>query len=155
MVLRSMRWAAVDDSMEIDFEFASGQPTRYRVTAAPDSIHDRSLLVEFSNAIPGDAPRLKPPKWARISRGADADRIAVRIDLDRSTPWKANWDGNTLRMQILNRVKDSPAWKNPWVIGGLGGALLGGGVMFWLLGEHGRPASGEGVIPPPDVVFPQ
>lgn len=155
VVLQSMGWFAVADSLEIDFAFANDRPTRFRVATSPDTARERSLLLEFSGAVPGAPPRLKLPKWAQILSGSEPGTLAVRIRLDAPTPWKADWEGNTLRMHILDRVKDSPVWKNPWVIGGLGGALLGGGVMFWLLGEHGRPVPGDGVIPPPDVVFPQ
>ena len=156
VVLQSIRWQEVADSLEIDFDFAFGRPAKYRVNASPDSVRDRNLLLEFSNALPGDAPRLKPPKWAQISGGSSAGVLAVRIQLDKPTPWKADWDGNTLRMHILNRVKGAPVWKNPWVYGGLGSAIIGGGVVFWLLGtEHGKSPPGEGIIPPPDAVFPQ
>jgi hypothetical protein len=81
--------------------------------------------------------------------------VTIKIDLDGSTPWKASWEGDTLRLDILNRVKDGALWKNPWMIGGLGGALLTGGVVFWLSGMERPAPSGNGIIPPPDAVLPQ
>lgn len=154
--LRSVQSRVVADSVQVDFEFAEGRPARYRVHASPDTAKERNLVLEFSGARAKDPGHLKTPKWAHVMPGADSGILAIRIDLEAPTPWKASWEGNTLRMNILNRVQDGAAWKNPWLLGGVGGALAAGGVVFWLSGmQHGKSPSGDGIIPPPDVVFPQ
>jgi len=154
--LQTMRSRVVADSLQVDFEFAQGRPERYRVHASPDTARRKNLVLEFSGAQVLDPSHFKTPKWAHLVVGSDSGVLAIRIDLDESTPWKANWDGNTLRMNILNRVQGGGAWTNPWVLGGVGSALLAGGVVFWLSGmEHSKSPSAEGIIPPPDAVFPQ
>jgi hypothetical protein len=91
-----------------------------------------------------------------VVSNSDSGILAIRIDLSEPTPWKASWEGNTLRLNILNRVQGGGVWKNPWLLGGVGGALAAGGVVFWLSGmQHGKSPSGDGIIPPPDVVYPQ
>jgi len=154
--LKALRSRVVADSLQVDFEFSPGRPARYRVHASPDSAKERNLVLEFSGAQAKDPTHLKSPKWAHVIAAADSGILAIRIDLDEPTPWKANWDGNTLHMNILNRVQDGSAMTNPWLLGGLGGALAAGGVVFWLSGmQHTKSPSGDGVIPPPDVIFPQ
>jgi hypothetical protein len=154
--LQSVRSRVVADSLQVDFEFAEGRPARYRVHASPDTAKNRTLILEFSGAQAKDPSHLKSPKWAHVMAGADSGILAIRIDLDEPTPWKASWEGNTLRMNILNRVQDGSALKSPWLLGGLGGAIAAGGVVFWLSGmQHSKSPSGDGIIPPPDVVFPQ
>ena len=155
VVLQALRWRAVQDSLQVDFEFAHGHPYRYRIHAPPDTAREKNLLVEFSGALAHDPSHLKSPRWAHLIPGTDSGVVTIKIDLDGSTPWKASWEGDTLRLDILNRVKDGALWKNPWMIGGLGGALLTGGVVFWLSGMERPAPSGNGIIPPPDAVLPQ
>ena len=153
--LQAVRWRVVADSLQVDFEFAQGRPERYRVHASPDTAREKNLVLEFTGAR-ADPAHVKSPRWAHVAVAADSGVLAIKIDLAESTPWKASWDGDTLRMNILNRVQGGGVWTNPWVIGGLGGALAAGGVVFWLSGmQHNKSPSADGVIPPPDVVFPQ
>jgi len=154
--LNAMHTRIVADSLQVDFEFVQGRPERYRVHASPDTSKDRNLLLEFSGAKAKDPALPKTPKWAHVVSNSDSGILAIRIDLSEPTPWKASWEGNTLRLNILNRVQGGGVWKNPWLLGGVGGALAAGGVVFWLSGmQHGKSPSGDGIIPPPDVVYPQ
>jgi hypothetical protein len=154
--LHALRWHAVADSLRMDFEFAGGRPARYRVQASPDTASSRTLVLEFDGARAPDRPLEKTPRWAHVVAGPDIESFAIRIDLDGQTPWKAAWDGDTLRVGILDRVRSGGVWRNPWAIGGLGTAFLAGSLALWLSGtERNRSSSGDGVIPPPDIAFPR
>lgn len=154
--LQALRWRVVADSLQVDFEFAHGRPERYRIQASQDTAREKALVVEFSGARISDPERLNPPGWAHVIAVPDTGILAIRIQLDEATPWKASWEGNILRMDIMNRVRSGGVWRNPWMIGGVAGAAIAGGVVWWLSGmARGRSSSGDGAIPPPDVVFPR
>jgi hypothetical protein len=156
VVLRTLSWRVVSDSLQVDFGFAHGRPDKYRVLASPEVLQDKNLVVEFSGVKLDDGSPLKMPSWAKVLKSADAGLLAIEIDLKASTPWKINWNGDSLQLKILNQVRSPSIWKNPWLVGGLGASFLAGGTAFWLLGtDHGKPTTGGNLIPPPDVSLPQ
>jgi len=156
VVLHSMSWRVIADSLQVDFGFANGRPERYRVLASPEVVREKNLVVEFSGVRLEENSALKVPSWAKVLKSVDTGLLAIEIDLKAATPWKINWDGASLQLKFLNQVRSPSLWKNPWLVGGLGASFLAGGTAFWLLGtDHAKTATNGNLIPPPDLSLPQ
>jgi hypothetical protein len=156
VVLHSLSWRVVADSLQVDFGFANGRPERYRVLASSEVLREKNLVVQFSGVRLQRNAAFKVPSWAKVLNSVDTGILAIQIDLKTASPWKINWDGNSLQLNILNQVRSPSLWRNPWLIGGLGASFLAGGTAFWLLGsDHAKAISGGNLIPPPDISLPQ
>lgn len=158
-VLRTVLHRSWSDTMQLDFVFAGTRPSRERIGRAPGADGARELWIEFVGARIDSGGADGRPGWLRMRSRRKSDTIAMRVPLTDETPWMALWHGDTLRLRLLDHVRTRPAWANPWVLGGAGVALVGGGVALWsLLGsdaDGGAAAPADDVIPLPEVAMPQ
>lgn len=159
-VLKDVRTVVADDTIRLELAFSGTRPRRERIGRGADPGR-KEIWIEFEGARPDSALSRKWPRWLRDRSGEASGMLALRIDLAKETPWSASWSGDTLRVGILDRVGGHPLWKNPWVLGATGAALVGGGVVLWMgLGSESSPAPGApsptpDLIPPPDIAMPE
>lgn len=143
------------DTLQMRIVTSLGRPLRYRVLQSGDSAKEPWLRLEMQY------PRLDSLTWRRKERNkryelSEDGLVRVTIPLQRLVPWKIDWQGSDLVLSWIS-PEARPLWKSPWMMAGVGGAVVGG-VAVWILGSnsHAAPASSEqGVIPPPDIVLPR
>lgn len=157
-VLRDIRWSRTGDTLHLAFGFAEGAYPRFRVrTDAPGTGKPR-IHVEFLNAsISGRAVDARP-RWIERIPESDSGNLHLAVALASAGPWRSSWKGQSLEVSVLDRPESRVAWRNPWLVGGVGGGLAAGGIALWLLTGSQSPASksaGSGAIPPPDIAFPK
>lgn len=156
-VLKDVRTTAVDDTIRLELEFSGTRPRRERIGRGADP-ERREIWIEFEGARFDTGLVRKWPRWLRDRSGKASGMLALRIDLSEETPWNAFWSGDTLRVGLLDRVDRHRLWKNPWVLGTTGAALVGGGIVLWMqLGSESSTseASSTEVIPPPNIAMPE
>lgn len=157
-VLKSVRPDLVADTIRLDLEFAGTRPRRERIGRPDGAGAGRQIRIEFEGARLDSALDRKWPRWLHAHSDEASDILSLRIDLTEATPWRAVWAGDTMRVSILNRVDTHPPWKNPWVLGAAGVAMVGGGVALWMqFGSEASPSppAASDVIPPPDIAMPE
>jgi hypothetical protein len=140
------------------FAFKGERPPQYRIHAASENGDRKALMIDFAGAKLDGTATDKWPYWAKASSTSDAGLLSIRIDLNQSVPWKANWRGNVLQVDLIDKVHRRHIWQNSWVLGGTGAALAAGGFTVWMLAGRGSAsASGqdEGLIPRPGFTLPK
>lgn len=156
-VLKDVRTRTVDDTIRLELEFSGARPRRERIGRGADPGR-REIWIELDGARFDSALVRKWPPWLRDLSGPASGSLAFRIDLSEETPWNASWNGDTLRVGLLDRVDSHLFWKNPWVLGATGAALVGGGLVLWMQFGSESPSPetpSADLIPPPDIPMPE
>lgn len=159
-VLREVRERTARDTIHLDLVFAGARPGAARIGIGGDPERTGDFLVEFDGARADRAALRTLPSWLRDDAPRNSDKIRLLADLDERTPWRGRWDGDTLRLVLLDRVDRPSFLTNPWVLGAAGALALGGTALALTSFEDPAtpgptpPAPTDDVIPPPDIVFP-
>lgn len=159
-VLVGVRERLARDTIHLELVFAGSRPGEARIGIAGDPSRTGDFLLEFAGARFDRGASGRLPSWLRDESGKNGDRIRLRGDLDARTPWRGRWDGNTLRLVLLDRVDRGSILTNPWVLGTVGVLAVTGSVIAWTAMDApespvpGGPPAAEEDIPPPDIAFP-
>lgn len=149
------RTIRLSDTLQMRIVSSLGRPLRYRVLQSSDSAKEPWLRLEMQY------PKFDSLTWRRKQRDKqyqvlEDGLVRVTIPLKRLVPWKIDWQGQDLVLSWIS-PEARPLWKNPWMVAGVGGAVVGG-VAVWILGSNSHTATvpaEDGVIPPPDIVLPR
>ena len=156
--LESFDWRTVADTLRLEFSFGGGRPVQYRIGTAPGSAARKVLAIDLARTKVDGLGFKRWPSWLENVSASDTGTLSLRIDLDRSVPWKSNWTGDVLQVDLIDKVHRRPLWRNPWVLGGAGAALAAGGIAVWAIvggGSSGALVQDEGNIPRPGFGLPK
>lgn len=159
-MLVGVRERLAHDTIHLDLVFAGSRPGEARIGIAGDPSRTGDFVLEFAGARFDRGASARLPSWIRDETGKERDRIRLRGDLDARTPWRGRWEGDTLRLVLLDRVDRGSVLANPWVLGTVGVLAVAGSVFAWTAldapGSSGpaAPPVVEEDIPPPDIAFP-
>lgn len=161
--LRAVRWTMKADTLRMEFEFEGGRPRRFRIAALQEPVGKPALRIDF-DGVRGRKLSRKLPGWIHGTPSVDSGALAVRVDLRKPLPWRANWRGDVLWVELAGRARDGSIWTDPRFLGVAGVGLVAGVTALWVSRQkEATPAttSGpstnpeDGIIPPPGFGFPK
>lgn len=157
--LRAVRWSKESDTLRVEFEFEGARPRRMKLASLEESGGGPGLRLDLEGIRWRKSP-LDLPSWFHGSPTSDSTGSVFRIDLRRSSVWRATWKEDILGLEMVGRAR--PAWwADARVLGTLGvGMVVAGAATVWMSHQEEPgpvPADpvDDGIIPPPDFGFPR
>lgn len=151
--IRSIRSSGYSDTLRVEFEFQGGRPDAYRIGGFQNDRGKTFLRVQIAGASMRVDDQPKIPRWmeARAQEGTAEFRIPVY----GTTPWRARWAGDTLRVELPDQLRN-PIWTYPWFVGTMGAGVVATGVALWVY-SNGQDEPAKAIrpkIPDPEFTFP-
>lgn len=152
--IRDVRSGVGGDTLRIDFEFQGGRPEAYRIGNFRNDRGKDFLRIQIAGAAMNLDDQPKVPRWMAVQ--ALPDGAEFRIPMYGTAPWRARWAGDTLRLELPDRLRN-PIWTYPWFVGTMGAGLVAGGVALWVYanGQDHPPPATRPRIPDPEFTFPK
>jgi len=151
--IRSVCSSGRADTLRVEFEFQGGRPEAYRIGNFRNDKGRTFLRVQIAGASLDPGDQSKAPRWMSVE--VQPGSTEFRIPVYGTPPWRARWFGDTLRLEMPDRLRN-PIWTYPLFVGTLGAGLVAGGVALWVYTngqEKTAPARSQG-IPDPEFAFP-
>ena len=155
--IRSVRSSGHSDTLRVEFEFQGGRPEAYRIGNFQNDKGKEFLRVQIAGASLHLNEPSKVPRWMTVE--VQSGSAEFRIPVYGTLPWRAKWVGDTLRLEMPDKLRN-PIWTYPLFVGTMGAGLVAGGVALWVYAngqEKPAPAPAPAVhkIPDPEFTFPE
>ncbi len=154
--LSKMEYVRGKDSVQIDFFFNQGRPSKFRIWQ--HVIENGSTLLEI-DIFPASAdPRVlsNTPHWMLLHPQSDGT-LSATVVLTKGVPFRSEWHDQALRVMFLDHIPQPSVWSNPWLYAGVS-AVVAAGATAWILSSGTSPTpppTPDNVIPPLDVPVPK